>query len=107
MLEISGRGAYEAERWAKKPGGGCDILCTDAFIVNTTYNNGRYQAVNLQNSDTVEIRLFAGTDTYSDLMNKLTIVKNIVEVCDMYEWKDIANMKFEDIINKEETKQVA
>lgn len=59
-------------------------------------NKGRYCALNITNSDTVEFRIFKGTLEYDELMATLELVDNIVDIArsnklEGLTWNDIVS----------------
>lgn len=48
---------------------------------DNTKNNGRYKALNLQNKNTIEFRIFRGTLNTKTFFASLELCKNIVELC--------------------------
>lgn len=79
LLKFSRRTPRQLERWAARygykdqPG---DIL----EHAKKGYGGGRYSCVNLQNTDTIEFRMFRGTLKYNTLIATLQLVDRICDV---------------------------
>lgn len=78
MLRFSRRTQSQLSRWAARYG----LKLHPKEILNHAKNScaGRYTAVNLTNSDTIEIRLFRGTLKLNTLIATLQMVNLICEV---------------------------
>lgn len=79
MLKFSRRTQRQLERWAARYGykdRPMDIL----DHAKKGYGGGRYSAVNLQNHDTVEFRMFRGTLKYNTLVATLQMLDRICDV---------------------------
>ena len=78
LLRFSRRTQSQMNRWAARYG----IRLTPFEQMNHAKNScaGRYTAVNLMNSDTVEIRMFRGTLKLNTLKATLQMVNHLVEV---------------------------
>ncbi len=78
LLRFSRRTQSQMNRWAARYG----IRLTPSEQMNHAKNScaGRYTAVNLTNSDTVEIRMFRGTLKLNTLKATLQMVNHLVEV---------------------------
>ena len=100
MVKFSRRGEYEMNRWAKKPD--ADIQETDTLddIVDKVKNSSdsRYYAVNLENWNTIEFRMYRGTLHLSTIMATLQFTKALcfyakntgLEECMKVSWTDLA-----------------
>ena len=58
---------------------------------------GRYQAVNLKNSSTIEIRIFRGTLKTNTILATLQLVDCLCAYCEVHSVADCANAKWGDI----------
>lgn len=79
LLKFSRRTPRQLERWAARYGfkeHPIDIL----DHAKKGYHNGRYTCINLQNSNTIEFRIFRGTLKYNTLLATLQIVDEICNV---------------------------
>lgn len=79
LLKFSRRTPRQLERWAARYGlkdHPMDIL----DHVKKGYGGGRYSCVNLQNTDTIEFRMFRGTLKYNTLIATLQLVDRICDV---------------------------
>ena len=79
ILRFSRRTPGQAERWARRYGGGVDTPKKTLEHAKSS-NFGRYMAVNLENANTVEMRIFRGTLKYSTFIATLQFVD---EICDV------------------------
>ena len=66
-------------------------------VIDSSRCMGRYVAVNLQNTNTIEFRIFRGTLKYSTFMATLQFVDTICEFAKNISIDDIDNLKWEDI----------
>lgn len=108
MVKFSRRTPSQLDRWAARPNVNYDevadneISLIDAAL--ETKHDGRYQAVNLENTSTVEFRLFNGTLKVPTIFATLQLVSRMVsyakektvEECMMSTWKDIVGGKLID-----------
>lgn len=103
LVKFSRRKYEQLSRWAARP---CveydDVKYGELSLVDAalaTKSNGRYQAVNLENLNTVEFRLFNGTLKVNTIIATLELVSRMVkyakdktpEECMVSTWKDIVN----------------
>ena len=116
LVKFSRRKAEQLSRWASRPNidyedvADGDITLIEAALA--TKHEGRYQAVNLENRNTVEFRLFNGTLKVGTIYATLELVSRIVnyaksksaEECMVSSWKDIVNGN---IIENAEYKELA
>ena len=49
------------------------------------------------NAKTTEIRMWNGIETYDDFKFYMTMTDEIVKICDVMEWEDIKELKWEEI----------
>ena len=101
LVKFSRRKPEQLERWAARPEvdyeGVADGYKTLADAALATKRQGRYQAVNLENCNTVEFRLFNGTLKVDTIFATLELVSRIVtyakdkteEECMLSSWGDI------------------
>ena len=78
LLRFSRRTQSQMNRWAARYG--MKLTPTDQMSHAKNSCAGRYTAVNLTNSDTVEIRMFRGTLKLNTLKATLQMVNHLVEV---------------------------
>jgi hypothetical protein len=105
IVDISRRESYELDDWAGRPYFD-NVNQDDDEIIRQVIDDGRYTAVNLCNTHTVEIRVFASVDNFEDFLEALNFVDNVVEVADTLDWADIENMTFEEILNYKNNKEI-
>ena len=79
ILRFSRRTEYQANRWAKRYGGGL-INPSESLMRAKNSRLGRYVAVNLENAYTIEMRIFRGTLKYSTFIATLQFVDEICKV---------------------------
>ena len=104
ILDFSEREQWEADDWARRPYFE-EYTDDDVTIINSLQDEGRYQAVNVTNYSTTEIRIFRSVDNYDDFIRFLDFVDNVVEVADTLDWLDIRHMEFEEILNYKRNKE--
>ena len=82
LVKFTRRPAAKLDQWAARPRVKYDYCKrygrSLTTVAQNTVDNGRYQAVNLENDATVEFRLFAGTLKVSTIYATLQLVSNIV-----------------------------
>ena len=66
-----------------------------------TYQDGRYQAVNLTNSSTVEFRLFRGSLKRSTILASIALVNNMVAYAKTHTPTECLHATFADVVNVE------
>ena len=103
LLRFSRRTQSQMNRWAARYG----IRLTPSEQMSHAKNScaGRYTAVNLTNSDTVEIRMFRGTLKLNTLKATLQMVNHLVEVAvslSDYQVQDMSWFDFLDEIKEPE-----
>lgn len=79
LLKASRRSNRQLERWAARYGykdKPMDIL----DHAKGGANNGRYSCINLQNTDTIEFRMFRGTLKYNTIIATLQLVNRVCDV---------------------------
>lgn len=105
MVRFSRRKRTQLVDWAAAP----NLCITSGELTKeeiydkawSTEHRGRYQAVNLTNSETIEFRLFNGTLKYQTIIATLQMVSNICTFAKEYSletvlassWSDICNIK--------------
>ena len=98
LLKFSRRTEENINRWARRYG-----------IANTakdTYDNakskhmGRYVAVNLENHNTIEFRMFRGTLYYSTFMATLQLVDEICSVAYMMNDKEVEGLSWSEFVSR-------
>ncbi|MEG2421536.1 MAG: amidoligase family protein, partial [Oscillospiraceae bacterium] len=91
LLKFSRRTQRQLDRWAARYGykdRPMDIL----DHAKNGYGSGRYSAVNLQNRDTIEFRMFRGTLKYNTLIATLQLVNRVCDVAIFLSDEDIKAM---------------
>ena len=97
LLRFSRRTQSQMNRWAARYG----IRLTPSEQINHAKNScaGRYTAVNLTNSDTVEIRMFRGTLKLNTLKATLQMVNHLVEVAVSMSDSQVQDMSWFDFLD--------
>lgn len=83
---------------------GWSSLSIDYVARHVDYNEDRYRAVNLRNSDTIEIRIFKGTLKFSTYMASIELVNNFMQAALKFSNEETEKLTFEEIINLLPTK---
>lgn len=100
LVKFSRRSERALDRWAEKPDAYIMDLDDDATAKEKTakvYGKGRYQAVNLRNHETIELRLFRGSLRLQTIRATLQLVDTLceyigthtVQQCAAATWADI------------------
>ena len=97
LLRFSRRTQSQMNRWAARYG----IRLTPSEQMSHAKNScaGRYTAVNLTNSDTVEIRMFRGTLKLNTLKATLEMVNHLVEVAVSMSDSEVQDMSWFDFLD--------
>ena len=101
IVPFSRRNYSQLSDWARK-NNIQKIYNTDNEVivsekVKASKNSGRYQAVNLQNINTIEFRVFRGTLKYSTFIAILQFIDTICRFAKQINLNHIDNTKWEDI----------
>lgn len=70
---------------------------TSDKIKKSKGSQGRYSALNLENDDTIEFRMFKGTLKFESLMAAIELTDAIIDVC---RFEDLENITWDMIINR-------
>ena len=97
MLRFSRRTSRQMERWAARYGRKDDPKA----ILDSAKNpsNGRYTCVNLNNSNTIEFRMFRGTLKYNTLIATLQIVDRICDVAFCSSDSEMQNITWSEFVS--------
>jgi hypothetical protein len=79
LLKFSRRTESQLNQWASRYGIGTG--CKDTYEKAKYSHKGRYAALNLENRNTIEFRLFRGTLKYNTFMATLQLVDKICKHC--------------------------
>lgn len=93
LLKFSRRTKYQLERWAARYGYK-DKPKEILDHAKNGGNNGRYSCVNLQNSNTVEFRIFRGTLKLNTIIATLQLVNRICDVAFSLTDEEIKDMSW-------------
>lgn len=99
LVVFSRRKESRLEEWAACPN--VDITCPDDLQERAlgTWRYGRYQAVNLTNSSTIEFRLFRGTLKRDTIIASLQLVNNLCKYAMSHDMETCRNAVFTDIVD--------
>lgn len=111
VVKFSRRGDGELRQWARQNGifyDGIDREKEEDVVKNAkskAIDNGRYQAVNLQNAYTVELRMFRGTLNVNTIRATLQFVQTAIEFvkrtplkdCVKADWMDFVHSDYEEL----------
>lgn len=104
MACFSRRDIDRINRWASKPG--ADICPEDGMEVAIkkakSSGSSRYRAVNLQNSHTIEFRIFRGTLKVNTILATLQFVKHLCDCAMSASLEDCLNMPWLSFIGEPE-----
>ena len=92
LLRFSRRTQSQMNRWAARYG--MKLTPTDQMCHAKNSCAGRYTAVNLTNSDTVEIRMFRGTLKLNTLKATLQMVNHLCEVAVSFSDSEVQDMSW-------------
>lgn len=101
LVTFSRRGERQLSDWARKPDADVTENDTPAELqdkLSKVKNKGRYQAVNLRNRSTVEIRIFRGTLKTNTILATLQLVDCLCEYCERHTIAECATAKWGDVI---------
>ena len=97
LLRFSRRTQGQMNRWAARYG--MKLTPTDQMCHAKNSCAGRYTAVNLTNSDTVEIRMFRGTLKLNTLKATLQMVNHLCEVAVSLSDSEVQDMSWFDFLD--------
>ena len=97
LLRFSRRTQSQMNRWAARYG--MKLTPTDQMCHSKNSCAGRYTAVNLTNSDTVEIQMFRGTLKLNTLKATLQMVNHLVEVAVSMSDSEVQDMSWFDFLD--------
>jgi hypothetical protein len=101
IVQFARRNLSNMRRWADKPD--ADILPSDddssAVAKAKKTANHRYKAINLQNTYTVEFRIFRGTLKRDTIIASIQWIDVFIRYCRSTSLKDLFNITWEDIFS--------
>ena len=106
ILPFSRRTSDLMHEWSRRPRAcinDCDSELTAINKAKETKDDGRYQAVNLMNSKTVEFRFFRGTLNLETLFAALQFIDFIIEYVSNNNLKDVCIKNFRDVLQQQAT----
>lgn len=111
LVKFSRRTEEQLDRWAARPRIGINpgVSYTDAELTRYALNSrdyGRYQAVNLMNDHTVELRLFRGTLKRKTLIASIQLANNMTKYAMTHTPTECRNATWADIIAVEQFKEL-
>lgn len=97
---FSRRDLHKLEEWAKKPD--CDMIPEDGEmqIIRKSKRVNRYTAVNLNNGNTVEFRLFRGTLKVDTIKATLQMLELLINFCRRTPLEHLFECTFSDVMEK-------
>ena len=98
LLRFSRRTQSQLNRWAARYG----MKLCPREVLDHAKNScaGRYTAVNLTNSETIEIRIFRGTLKLNTLLATLQMVNHLCDVAVLLSDEDLQNMSWFDFLER-------
>ena len=101
LVTFTRRNSGQLDRWAAKPNADLDAANEDELVENALRERerGRYVAVNLQNSETVEFRLFNGSLKLNTIYATLQFVSNLCLYAKNKSVDDVLASQWNDICN--------
>lgn len=109
LVKFSRRTEYQLGQWCERTGlelTKADISAPEKVadkLQDKANNEGRYKAVNLQNSHTVEFRLFRGTLRRETFYATLELCQVIVDWCKTHRIPELATLTWGELINSQPT----
>lgn len=103
LLRFSRRTEANINRWASRYG--ITPTVKETYDKAKNSNIGRYVAVNLENYDTVEFRMFRGTLRYSTFIATLQLVYEICRFAIMLSDKELESMSWSEFVSKIDPKK--
>lgn len=110
LLNFSRRNASQVNEWARRIPAAPSARITDKSEIIASLRNakkdaknkGRYQAINLQNKNTVEFRIFRGTLNIDTFIATLQLVSNLCELACLESFDEFKELSWEDVVNYHE-----
>lgn len=109
MVKFSRRTEGQLNQWAHRP----DIVTSSNKTLEDAMedawyerNEGRYRAVNLQNSETIEFRLFNGTLKVNTIYATLQLVSNICKYAKTHSVEEVMSAQWENITSYEKYQEL-
>lgn len=99
ILKFSGRNRDRASEWASRYVNPISGKCKKADVKEKSEHGGRYRAVNLCNSNTVEIRIFNGTLDKDQFFANVELIKRLMDIITTYSEKDFYDLTWNKIVN--------
>ncbi len=102
MVSFSRRTYKQLEQWANRYGLEIQTEKVDSLYKKACIDNQqkRYYAINLQNSETVEVRLFRGTLKYSTFSATLQFVQLLVDIALKLSLTEVQALTWPELINE-------
>ena len=99
FVKLSRRSTQRLNDWAKR------YCFSDLSDMNKNLENakgrGRYYAVNLENDNTIEFRMFRGTLNVDTFMATIQLISTIVNKCKDLSIEELHHITFEDLIKSD------
>ena len=109
LVKFSRRTKYQLGQWCERTGlelTKADMSAPEKVadkLQDKARNEGRYKAVNLQNSHTIEFRLFRGTLRRETFYATLELCQVVVDWCKTHRIPELATLTWGELINSQPT----
>ena len=100
LVKFSRRDLSNLRRWANK----YDMTAEEIIEKSKCRNLGRYYAVNLTNSETIEFRMFKGTLKFETFLATLQLVDTLSRFSKEKSIEELTKINFEDLLTTENLK---
>lgn len=100
LVTFSRRDYSQLESWACKPEFGAQCGDDAEILKEKTYKHrrkGRYQAVNLMNSATIEIRVFRGTLRRDTIIASIQLLDVLLDYCETHTTDEVLTATWEEL----------
>ena len=109
MVKFSRRTENQLDQWARRPNINMSQKSTLEDAMEDAWyerNEGRYRAVNLQNRETIEFRLFNGTLKVNTIYATLQLVSNICKYAKTHSAEEVMSAQWENVTNYEKYQEL-
>jgi hypothetical protein len=106
ILPFSRRTSDLMREWARRPCAGINEYDSELTAINKakmTEDDGRYQAVNLMNRNTVEFRFNRGTLNVNTIIASIQFIDFIIKYVNANNLKDVCIKDFRDVLQQQAT----
>ena len=109
MIKFSRRTESQLNQWARRPNINMSQKRTLEDAMEDAWyerNEGRYRAVNLQNRETIEFRLFNGTLKVNTIYATLQLVSNICKYAKTHSTEEVMSAQWENVTSYEKYQEL-